>query len=441
MLREQGNLIDENIPITKELIEFAYANNYKISLKTGDYYQGEYKSNKQKYNIDLLHQLNEVYMNGDFYIKRLGGVFGLNYDLWRGLNRRHKLHKLTAKERIALYSEEICETRESTWMETIGYTNPSLCPSSLAKREATCMKSVGAKTPFDSPKVQAKIKQILLEDTGYDNPFKNPATRAKSKQTLWDNHRVEHNMQIPEVVEKAKKSQVSTNMERYKVPYPIILPSTHGNGNLTDEEAAERYFIKESLTADTPEEAEYARRWLMENYSGNALYDALVKLKLHDRKKKNTPITEIVMMNILDDLDLNYEHDYYPDFLRHDDTKFRRELDFFLPDFNLVIEVNGDYLHRHEHMSLERHEFKYRKCIENNTTLISVTEYDLNNRRELVVQIIKYLTSGGDKPEVDDDEKFRFALIPQTPEYKMKLLPVSRYYHWYPVREENNEAN
>lgn len=92
-------------------------------------------------------------------------------------------------------------------------------------------------------------------------------------------------------------------------------------------------------------------------------------------------------------------------------------------------------------MSLERHEFKYRKCIENNITLISVTEYDLNNRRDLVVQLIKYLTSGGDKPEVDDDEKFRFALIPQTPEYKMKLLPVSRYYHWYPVREENNEAN
>lgn len=433
MLRGQGNLIDENIPITKELIEFAYANNYKISLKTGDYYRGEYKSNKQKYNIDLLHQLNEVYMNGDFYIKRLGGVFGLTYDLWRRLNERHKLHKLTAKERIALYSEEICETRESTWMETIGYTNPSLCPSSLAKREATCMESVGAKTPFHSPAVRANIREIFLENHKSPSPFGNPKVRAKSKQTLWDNHKVEHNMQIPEVVEKAKKSQVATNMERYDVPYPIILPSTHGNGTLTDEEAKERYFIKQSLNADTPEEAENARRWLMENYSGNALYDALVELGLHDRKKKNTPITEIVMMNILDDLGLNYEHDYYPDFLRHDDTKFRRELDFFLPDFNLAIEVNGDYLHRHEHMGLERHEFKYRRCIENNITLISVTEYDLNNRRELVVQLIKYLTSGSAKPEVNDDEKFRFALVAQDKNFEMKLIPVGYYFHWYPV--------
>lgn len=436
MLKEQGNLIEENIPITKELIEFAYANNYKISLKTGDYYRGEFKSNKQKYNLELLQQLNEVYMNGDFYIARLGCVFGMNYDTWRRVNGRYKLHELTGRERNALYREEINETTKSTWMETIGYTNPSFCPSSLAKREATCMKSVGAKTPFHSPVVQANIKQILFDNTGYDNPFKNPATRAKSKQTLWDNHRVEHNMQIPEVVEKAKKSQVATNMERYKVPYPIILPSTHGNGNLTDEEAAERYFIKESLTADTPEEAEYARRWLMENYSGGALYDALVNLKLHDRKKKNTPITEIVMMNILDDLDLKYEHDHYPDFLRHDVTKFRRELDFFLPDFNLAIEVNGDYLHRHEHMGLERHEFKYRRCIENNITLISVTEYDLNNRRELVIQIIKYLTSGGAKPEVDDNEKFRFALDAQNKNFEMKLIPVGNYYHWYPVARD-----
>ena len=436
MLKEQGNLIDENIPITKELIEFAYANNYKISLKTGDYYQGEFKSNKQKYNIDLLSQLNEVYMNGDFYIKRLGGVFGLDYDRWRNINRRHKLHELTRQERVALYNEEICETRESTWLETIGYTNPSLCPASLAKREATCMKSVGAKTPFHSPAVQASIKQILFENTGYDNPFKNPATQAKAKQTLWNNHHVEHNMHIPGMVERVKKSQVSTNMERYKVPYPIILPSTHGNGTLTDEEAAERYFIKQSLTADTPEEAENARRWLLENYRGKALYDKLIDLGLHDRKKKNTPITEIVMIKILDDLGLSYEHDYYPEFLRHDDTKYKRELDFFLPGFNIAIEVNGDYLHRHEHMDLDRHEFKYKKCIENNITLLSVTENDLNNRRELVIQIIKYLTNCGDKPEVEDCERFRFALIPQTLDYKMKLLPVSRYYHWYPVARD-----
>lgn len=441
MLREQGNLIEENIPITKELIEFAYANNYKISLKTGDYYQGEFKSNKQKYNIDLLHQLNEVYLNGDFYIARLGCVFGMNYDTWRRVSKRHKLHELSGKERIALYNEEIRETREATWMGTIGYTNPSFCPTSLAKREATCMESVGAKTPFESPKVRAKIRDIFLENHKSSSPFGNPEVRAKGKQTLWDNHRVEHNMQIPEVVEKAKKSQVSTNMERYKVPYPIILPSTHGNGTLTDEEAAKRYFIKQSLTADTPEEAENAKRWLLENYSGGALYDALVDLGMHVRKKKNTPITEIVMAKLLDDLGLNYIHDYYPEFLRHDDTKYKRELDFFLPDFNIAIEVNGDYLHRHEHMGLDRHEFKYKKCIENNITLISVTENDINHRRDLVVQVIKYLTLNGDKPDVDDCEKFRFALIPQTLDYEMKLLPVSRYYHWYPVREENNEAN
>ena len=35
MLKESGNLIEEGIPITKELLDFAKANNYKISLKSG----------------------------------------------------------------------------------------------------------------------------------------------------------------------------------------------------------------------------------------------------------------------------------------------------------------------------------------------------------------------------------------------------------------------
>jgi len=61
MLREQGNLIDENIPITKELLEFAYANNYKISLKTGDYYRGEFRKDAFNYNINLLSKLNDLY--------------------------------------------------------------------------------------------------------------------------------------------------------------------------------------------------------------------------------------------------------------------------------------------------------------------------------------------------------------------------------------------
>ena len=45
MLKEQGNLIEENIPLTRDVLDFAKEYDYKISLKTGDYSKScnEYK--------------------------------------------------------------------------------------------------------------------------------------------------------------------------------------------------------------------------------------------------------------------------------------------------------------------------------------------------------------------------------------------------------------
>lgn len=49
MLKERGNLITEGIPLTRDLLDFAKANNYKISLKTGDY------------GVDMVESKNRLY--------------------------------------------------------------------------------------------------------------------------------------------------------------------------------------------------------------------------------------------------------------------------------------------------------------------------------------------------------------------------------------------
>ena len=140
MLREQGNLIDENIPITKELIEFAYANNYKISLKTGDYYQGEFRKDAFNYNINLLSQLNDLYCVGDFYIGVYGIVFGFkNSDRWREVLRNNRLDTITGKKSKELYKS---------------------CVD--AKRTETNIELYGAAFPFQSPEIQAKCKATNL---------------------------------------------------------------------------------------------------------------------------------------------------------------------------------------------------------------------------------------------------------------------------------------
>lgn len=67
MLNESGNLIEENIPITKDLLNFAKANNYKISLKTGDYGTDDLKVIRSKNNQNLVSEVAQLYLNKTMY--------------------------------------------------------------------------------------------------------------------------------------------------------------------------------------------------------------------------------------------------------------------------------------------------------------------------------------------------------------------------------------
>lgn len=69
MLNESGNLISEGLEITRELLDFALANGYKISLKSGDYSKGEINHGRF-YNKDLLKQIHLLYLIGEFYPNR-----------------------------------------------------------------------------------------------------------------------------------------------------------------------------------------------------------------------------------------------------------------------------------------------------------------------------------------------------------------------------------
>ena len=76
MLKESGNLLTENIPITKDLLDFALANNYKISLKTGDYCVNiQSKPKSHYYNQSLVDQIHKLYLNGELYLRKYYHIF------------------------------------------------------------------------------------------------------------------------------------------------------------------------------------------------------------------------------------------------------------------------------------------------------------------------------------------------------------------------------
>lgn len=116
MLKEQGNLITENIPITKELLDFAKANNYMISLKTGEYQKEPISTTRgQKYNLDLITAVNELYRSGLLYLADFIEMFGITkLDDLAQVFKKNGLKMLTRKEVQNLYGDQIKQRTANT---------------------------------------------------------------------------------------------------------------------------------------------------------------------------------------------------------------------------------------------------------------------------------------------------------------------------------------
>ena len=108
MLNEKGNLITEGVPLTRDLLDFALANNYKISLRTGEY-GNDIQKRRSQYNDELISQLYNLYTSGDCYLPHYVGIFGLTVDKIRGAFKKRGLQMLSYEDRFRLYGKHIFE--------------------------------------------------------------------------------------------------------------------------------------------------------------------------------------------------------------------------------------------------------------------------------------------------------------------------------------------
>lgn len=232
MLKEQGNLISENISISKELLDFALANNYKISLKNGDYNQTGFKSKRTPNNKDLLSETHRLYISGEIYIPEMSHVFGLVPDDLMSAFKRAGLKTLSFKEVREMWPNKIPERRTQTSLERYGVEHPQQSPEIRAKAKATNLERYGVEHPMQSLEIQAKVKATNLEKYGFDKPTKSPKVKAKVKRTFKERYGVNNPSQMLESREKSKQ----TCLERYGVENPMQSPEIRAKARATNME-------------------------------------------------------------------------------------------------------------------------------------------------------------------------------------------------------------
>jgi len=252
----------------------------------------------------------------------------------------------------------------------------------LEKRKITCLKKYGTEVAFQSPQVQEKYKSNLKEKYGVENPFLIKDTIEKTKQTNMERYGYEiasKNKNISDKISKQLKGKtpprkyfVETKWEKLTEYEKISdMKPLFDKQYLEDNKVNHTFKNKFSFQCNKCSS-------ITEVYLSNGY---LPSCKCSDYKGYSLIEDEIVYLlkQNVNNISLN----------RRDIIPNRLEIDIYLPDYNLAIEVNGVYWHS-ESMGKYKdyHLYKTEKCLEKGIELIHILDYEWLFKKHIISSIL-----------------------------------------------------
>ena len=242
------------------------------------------------------------------------------------------------------------------------------------KRANTCIKKYGTAYPSQLSKFKEKQRLTNLINNGVEYPFQSKIVREKYKQNSINNYGVENPGQREEVKEKRKV----TNLTKYGVP--------HQNQRFIDKDTL--YILKTkdvfSLVASDKTIHQIS---IALNVSVSTVIQHVNKYNLRDSIVWNNGSSyEDKVKTFLQTLGVH--------FVQHSRSIIAPlELDFYLPDHKLAIEVGSAYFHSEISGGKDRkyHYTKWVKCNEQGITLLQYFDNDVLNNWHLIESKIKRL--------------------------------------------------
>lgn len=245
-------------------------------------------------------------------------------------------------------SEEVKEKRKQTFIEKFGVDNPSKSPEIRNKTKETCEERYGG-IGFKSEKLREKNKKTMIEKYGVEYYLQSDEGIKKLKETKLERYNDENYNNF----EKGLLSKQST-IKQHKI-----------NGYTTQNELV-KYFGQGWLTIK--EELEYK------------IEDNLVLINNKDIPKileysktdhRSFPNTERSVLKFIKSI-------YTGKIIVHTRQIIAPlELDIYLPEVKLAIEINGMYWHSNIYLSKNYHLDKSKLCQEKGIKLIHIYEWEL----------------------------------------------------------------
>lgn len=362
MLNESGNLIEEGIPITKELLDFAKANNYKISLKSGDYDTNDMEANRAKNNPILFEQVCQLYLNRELYPNHYFHIFGLKTAGCFRATLKNFLGERWTDSR-ELYPEEVDRTHRDTNLARYQVDNVSKLPEVCERRKRT------------------NLKRYQV-----DNAAKSPEAKANTRKTNQKRYQANTPIENPEI----KSNIQRTNLKRYKSVSPLGNKDVRSKNN---PNLAKVYEFQDILERGELLDVTAVVGFITENYCAS---QALVHLKEFGIKQPTNYLTEVKLCNLLDSLGIDYIHNAKKAHQVRKPNGEYYELDAYIPTLNLGIEINGRAHHATNFSrygnpkSKDYHFEKFKAFHSSGILMLSFTDYEQDFFTEDYINIIKF---------------------------------------------------
>lgn len=237
-----------------------------------------------------------------------------------------------------LQCESIRKKAQETLQEKHGVTNAAWSQELQDKKKQTCLSKYGKEYPYSSIDVREKILTAMREKWGVDNPSQHPDIQQRRTNTFQERYGVNSAAYIGR-----DKKTVEILSDKVKF--------TEFVSDKTIKESAE--FLKVSLTTI------FLKARI---YECNDLFR-------HDQDSSSS--YEKIITQLLTMCGITYE-------LHNRKIIHPYELDIFIPEHNLAIEVGSAYWHGEQNGKSENyHSEKWKRCKELGITLLQFFDDDI----------------------------------------------------------------
>lgn len=323
------------------------------------------------------------------------------------------------------------------------YLDPIKKQQALEKRRQRCYEKYGVYSHQQRPDVKQKTQNTNLERYGHINPFGNVKVKQKASDTFKKKYQVgtENHLNL---IEKRKK----TNQQRYGVDHPMqneeikslqheTMLKKYGvehallNKNINDKRKStnlKKYGNEEAVASEQVKNKiieSNKEKWGTDNWT-HIIYSDFAKQILFDRDNFNQELSGMTLdqakvhlgvslrtilnyaekynlRNIFDRVKITNQEQKIKDLLDSivGDQGYVQnsksiippyELDFYVPAHNLAIEINGLYWHSElggGKRNRSYHKTKWKKCKEQNITLLMFNDCDIKEKFHLIESKIK----------------------------------------------------